>query len=92
MALMERLVKQEKEPIYFLFETLGNKVVYIKTNSYVDSQDILKRASEYGLLLQHVNTDADREPVAHAAGYFVTAQRVDISTISKNSRIWEILK
>ena len=90
MALMDSL-KKDKNPVMFVLIGINNQTVYIKTQKYQSSKEMVTDLANYGVLLRRLNSGETNVEVAYAPGFFVSAQIISEKTVSPNhNKIWEI--
>ena len=93
MALIEKITGKEREVISFLLTGLSGNALYVQTDRFQTEKQLINKASDAGLSLKQTNTDVDREPIAYAPGFFISAQVVKSSVISPNQhKVWEIVE
>jgi hypothetical protein len=90
MALIDNL-RKEKQALMFVLIGLNNQTVYIKTDKYQSSKEMVNDLANYGVLLRRINSGEVNVEVAYAPGFFISAQIIGEQSVSTNhNKIWEI--
>jgi len=89
MALIDSLKKREE--VLFSLTGINNMIVYLKTDKYNSSKQLIMDTANDGILLKRTGTGDNLIEVAYAPGFFISAQLVKEQAVSStHNRIWEI--
>lgn len=83
----------DNEVKYFALTAIDKSSMYIQTSLYKTERSLIEAISNKVTSIRQINVETERNPIAFATGFFISAQEVNKEFIStRYNKLWEILK